>query len=271
MFADLDETIRQLLIRQVPLDPNEVEISFEAPDREWSGRLSRPAINLFLYDVRENRDFRETDWAMQARNGAATIRKAPLRINVTYQVSVWARAPEDEHRLLWRVLAVLARHQVLPPEMLQGELREQPFPIPAKVAQPEHVPQNYADLWQALENRIHPSLPYVVTLALDPEVVFTSPLVFTRVARLQTLDGQPVAESYQIGGRVRARGDPARGIAGATVVLRESGVEATTDAAGRFIFARAPQGRVTFVVRVPGQPEVTVTAEVPAPSYDLEV
>ncbi len=51
MFADLDETIRDLLIKNVPIDLTEVDISFEAPDREWSGRLSRPTVNCFLYDV----------------------------------------------------------------------------------------------------------------------------------------------------------------------------------------------------------------------------
>jgi len=35
-------------------------LSFEEPDREWSGRLSRPTVNCFLYDVRENHEFRRT-------------------------------------------------------------------------------------------------------------------------------------------------------------------------------------------------------------------
>src|SRR5579872_2360538 len=60
MFADLDETIRQLLIHGVPLDLSEVDVSFDAPDREWSGRLSRPTVNCFLYDVRENLEMRQT-------------------------------------------------------------------------------------------------------------------------------------------------------------------------------------------------------------------
>ena len=94
MFADLDETVRQLLIREVPLDLTEVEVSFDAPDREWSGRLSRPTINCFLYDVRENEEMHEAAWDItrDATNGTVTRRQLPLWVNTTYNVTVWARA-----------------------------------------------------------------------------------------------------------------------------------------------------------------------------------
>src|ERR687886_564614 len=131
MFADLDETIRELLIKNVPIDLTEVDISFEAPDREWSGRLSRPTVNCFLYDVRENLDLRQTDWEQQRQNGTARGRRLPARIDATYQVTVWARAPEDEHRLLWRVMAALFRNQAIQADLLHGELKDQPFPLKA--------------------------------------------------------------------------------------------------------------------------------------------
>src|SRR5258708_35695380 len=104
MFADLDETIRQLLIHHVPLNLSEVDVSFDAPDREWSGRLSRPTVNCFMYDVRENADLREAAWdfSRDTANGTVTRKKLPVRFNAIYNVTVWARAPEDEHRLLWR-------------------------------------------------------------------------------------------------------------------------------------------------------------------------
>ena len=180
MLADLDETVRQLLIRHVPLDLTTVDVSFDAPDREWSGRLSRPTVNCFLYDVRENEDLREAAWdyARDAKNGTVQRRRVPVRINATYNVTVWARAPEDEHRLLWRVLTALARHPVLNLDTVEGGLKEQPFPLLAKVAKSDTARANPADLWQALDNRIRPSLTYVLTLALDPDTVFTSPMVF---------------------------------------------------------------------------------------------
>ena len=282
MFADLDETIRRLLIREVPLDPSEVDVNFEAPDREWSGRLSRPTVNCFLYDVRENHLLRVTEYDVRRVNGTAVKAKAPLRIDATYQISAWARAPEDEHRLLWRLLGALSRFRLLPEDVLQGALVDQPYPIPAQTAQPEQAPKNPADLWQVIDNRIRPTLTYVVTVALDPAVQFTAPLIFTRRTRvgerLELPDGDgpgstpgSVAELLAIGGTVHRRGNAAEGVAGAVVLLRETGEAATTDEQGRFRLSRAPQGAVTLVVRAPGRREVTRRMEVPAPQYDLEV
>ena len=58
MINDLDETIKQLLIKNVPLDPAEVDISFEMPGREWSASIAKPTVNLYLYSIQENRDLR---------------------------------------------------------------------------------------------------------------------------------------------------------------------------------------------------------------------
>jgi hypothetical protein len=188
VFAELDETIRQLLIRHVPLDLAEVDVSFDAPDREWSGRLSRPTVNCFLYDVHQNLQRRDTEWQVTRDDvtRAVTRKKGPLRIDATYYVTVWARAPEDEHRLLWRVMAALARFPAIPTDVLASGLQDQPFPIQTQLAQGDQTRTSATDLWQALDNRVRPSLSYVVTLALDTSFEFTSPMVFTRVARINS-------------------------------------------------------------------------------------
>lgn len=197
MLDDLDETIRQLLVRHVPLDTAEVDISFETPDREWSSRLNRPSINCYLYDVRENTDLRSTSWDITRQNGQFVKRKDPVRFVVTYQISVWARAPEDEHRLFWHVLSALARHPVLPEDVLQGAVREQPFELQARVAQPEQGPRNQTEFWQGVENRSRPTLPYEVTVALDPDQVSTIPITTSReigVARIENGTSTPAAQ-----------------------------------------------------------------------------
>jgi hypothetical protein len=91
---------------------------------------------------------------------------------------------------LWRVLATLSHFPVLPHDLLMGSLVDQPFPISTRLGQSDGTHTNATDLWQALDNRVRPSLSYVVTLALDPNLTFTSPLVFTRVARVgSTING----------------------------------------------------------------------------------
>jgi hypothetical protein len=256
----------------------EVDVSFDAPDREWSGRLSRPTVNCYLYDVRENHEFRETDYELERRSSGVALRtKTPIRVDVSYQVTVWARAAEDEHRLLWRVMSALLRHPRLPDDVLQGELKDQPFPIRAQSAQPELGPKNAAELWQALDNRIRPGLTYMVTLALDPQVVITSPLVFTRSARLfgwpehPPQNDTPASEALQIGGWVRDRRHPEQGVAQARVRMRETGAETISDENGRFMFRHVRQGAATLVVEAPGRRSVTRRMTIPAPSYEIEI
>jgi len=273
VFADLDETVRQLLIHEVPLDLSEVDVSFDAPDREWSGRLSRPTINCFLYDVRENEEMHEAAWDItrDATNGSVTRRQLPLWVNTTYNVTVWARAPEDEHRLLWRVLRALAHYRALPGEMAQGALKDWAFPILTRVARPEQARTSAADLWQALDNRIRPSLTFVATLALDPEVAITSPMTFTTIFHTRSdasADGD-LDERIVIAGHVRNRTDNSV-VEGAHVRVPERGAEARTGADGAFAF-RLPRGTLRVLVQAPGQREVSHSIDVPSKNYDLEV
>jgi hypothetical protein len=110
MLADLDETLRQLLMAEIPVKNGEVEISFDQPKREWSGRLSRPTLNLFLYDVRENNVLRQHQWERLPDNGdgRAHLKRSPLS-DCFYMLTTWAAEPDDEHRLLTRAMLALFR------------------------------------------------------------------------------------------------------------------------------------------------------------------
>jgi hypothetical protein len=274
VFDDLDETVRQLLIREVPLDLTEVDVSFDAPDREWSGRLSRPTINCFLYDVRESEDLRESAWGVSsdANNRTVTRHVLPMFLNTTYNVTVWARAPEDEHRLLWRVLHSLARFRAIPTSIAQGGLRDQRSPLFSRVARPEQTRTSAADLWQALDNRIRPSLTYVVTVAMDPNIAITSPMTFSTATRTGGMNGEMNGHADElmfIGGRVRNRKDGSS-VPGARVRLTDRGSEAMTGSDGQFAFS-VRRGKAHFEIEVPGRKPVRRTADVPSANYDIEV
>jgi hypothetical protein len=275
LFADLDESIRQLLIQHVPLDPSEIEISFDTPDREWSGRLTRPTVNCFLYDVRENLKLRKLGWETRrdVANNVGTRVRPPMRVDATYQITAWSRAREDEHLLLWRLMLALARFPTLPETVLQGDLMtKQPMPIPTSVAQPDQMPANYADLWQALDNRIRPVLTYVVTLVLDPESIFSSPLTLKAPSvGVDGFDRRDQLKAAVVQGKVRDRADRQRAIAGALVVLAETGDRVLTDGDGQFSFPNVGRGKVTLIVRAQGRAEATRSIAVPSPEYDLEV
>ena len=57
MFADLDETIRRLLIREVPLDSSEVDVNFEAPDRDGQSlTIDRAYVDAHLGELLQDPD-----------------------------------------------------------------------------------------------------------------------------------------------------------------------------------------------------------------------
>ena len=272
MLADLDETVRHLLVRYVPVDPASIDISFDLPDREWSARLTRPTINCFLYDVRENHKLRAATWETRRDASSAARAKGPLRIDATYQVTTWAKGNDDQHRLLWRVLAALARHPTLAGDLLVGGLKEQTLPISTNVAQPDQTPANIGDFWNAIDNRVRPVLTYVVTLSLDPEVVVNSKLtLFAPTINVVQRDRDEVEHGFTVRGRVRDRSDPRRVMTGALVVLSETGDRTLTDDEGHFAFGGVPRGPVTLVVRAGHREQTTWPMSVPGTTYDVEV
>lgn len=131
MIDALDRTIEQLLRTELNIRSDETEISFNPPDETWSGRRGRSALNLFLYDVRENPTLRRHQWQeMEQREAAGSRRdhvqfkRMPLMLDCFYMVTAWSGADErarpfEEHQLLSRALGALARYPVLNPPMVE--------------------------------------------------------------------------------------------------------------------------------------------------------
>jgi hypothetical protein len=212
MIDDLDEALRQLLIRELPVKNGEIDIAFDQPKREWSARLSRPTLNLFLYDLAENKKLRPTQpmWEIERdNNGNATKRRRDVRIDLKYVITAWAAEPEDEHRLLTRTLMALFRSANMPEDVLPESLRGQQVPIPLVTAQEEDL-VNPSDLWSALDNEWRPSITCILTLALNPYLPEQVPLVRTRELRTGQTAGLPqLVESsrrhtWTVGGQIRS-------------------------------------------------------------------
>lgn len=112
MFHLLDDALERFLRDDVPLDAS-VDVSLDIPDREWSVALTRPTVNLCLFDVR--RDSRRPGAGVETvQRGGRTVRRPVLpRVQVTYLLTVWAGDHRDEHALLGSVLAAILRNRVL--------------------------------------------------------------------------------------------------------------------------------------------------------------
>ena len=143
MLADLDESLRTLLKRELDRHGFDgIEIVFEAPDKEWAASLSTPAVNLFMYDIREAKDYRPIEWDERTTPEGHTFDvRPPLRIDASYAVTAWTRAVEDEHRLLSQTMAVLYAYPTLPDEVLTSALSNGSQRFPLRIA---HLAQESA-------------------------------------------------------------------------------------------------------------------------------
>lgn len=183
MIQDLDDTLKTLLVQKVPLDPALVDIVFEMPTKDWATGIQKPTVNLFLYDLRENLDLRSNEAVVQRRGALADAERPPVRVDLTYLVTVWTSDVADEHQLLGSLLGTLLRHPVLPAEVLKGAMQTQPLPLRAWIAQPERTP-NAWDFWSSLDGRLKAGISYVVTAAWQPHAAIERTLVTESIVRM---------------------------------------------------------------------------------------
>ena len=177
MIDDLDKAIKELLEREfLPDLAAQIGISFAAPDSEFPPQgLNVPAVDLFLYDVRENTELRSPGWTVDYRDDGTTLRKRkPVRIDCSYLVTAWASPTShtqayDEHHLLSQVMKVLLRHPTIPDVLLPDSLKGQEPPLPATTLQPGRL-QSVSEFWQALGGKPKAALNYTVTIGIVPDV-----------------------------------------------------------------------------------------------------
>lgn len=271
MISDLDEAIKKLLVTKGEIEPSQVDIKFETPDREWSASISKPTINIYLYDIRENHHLRGTEWGITKNSDGIAIRKKnPSRVDVYYLITVWANDAFDEHRILWRVMSTLFCYPEIPDDVLSGELVRQNYPIKTTTVQPDGLFSNPADFWSALDNKIKASISYVVTLPLDTELSFKAPMVRTSVIGVKPPDAD-MERIMQITGELHKDGQPVQDVHEARVFAKEAQITAVIDDNGCYTFKNIQAGKHTFQIVIGDKVVKNIVVTVPANSYDLEI
>jgi hypothetical protein len=165
VIQDVDDTLRELLVQKVPVDSTAIDIKFEMPNKDWSATVTKPTINLFLYDVRENRELRSSERTLSRTGNTGTETRAPARVDLSYLISVWTTDVSDEHQLLGSILGTLLEFPLLPPEVLKGSMQTQPLPLQAWIAQPERLPNPW-EFWGHMDHGMKAALNFVLTTAV---------------------------------------------------------------------------------------------------------
>ncbi|HEX9374883.1 MAG TPA: DUF4255 domain-containing protein [Actinomycetota bacterium] len=250
MLHLLDETIEAFLRAEVPLPARQVDVSFDAPDSEWGAAITKPTVNLFLWDLRVNTAEREAGVELvEEENGGRSWRPPKPRVDCRYLVTAWTTEVQDEHRLLGAVLIALLRNREIAAEHLQGDYAGVvPLPtVSAAAADGEGNP----DLWTALGGKLKPGLDLRITATVDTNLF---------------QEAGPPVERYEIGltdrtgggraERTASVGGVAEGASGASVLSPRG--RATADAEGRFLIRAEEGDEVTVATERP------LAAKVPA-------
>jgi hypothetical protein len=272
MLADLDETLRALLKEELEVHGFEgVDIAFDAPSRDWSGQLSKPSVNVFLYDLREAETLRTSEWGRMTRNGRTFETRPPMVMEASYAVTAWTQAVEDEHRLLSQVLAIFFAYPEIPQDKLNGRLANgsQAWPIKARIGQGKG---EKSDFWSAVGGQYKVSLDYVVRLSVESGAMRErGPEVRTQTIRTQMTDApkSTVLEMHRSGGKVTdKKGQP---LADVWITLPDIGSWTSSRADGEFRFDRLPPGRHRVVARTADGREADSHMEVPGAGVDLKI
>ncbi len=183
MIRDLNDTLKTMLKQELPAGMKEMTITFAAPDKTFPpATVTLPAIDFFLYDVREHRDLRSVEGPVERQGDGTAIRRPPaVRVACSYLVTGWPSegSPEqDEHQFIEEIMKVLLRFPVLPEGVLQGSLAGQEPPLRAMALLPGQITPS--EFWHTLE-KFKLALHYTVIVSLrvddgdETDAVVTGP------------------------------------------------------------------------------------------------
>lgn len=203
MLNLLDESLQTFLRAAVPLPESTIDVSFDAPDREWGARISRPTVNLYLWDVRPNLRQREAGVELVPDgDNRGRLRKPFPRVDCRYLVTAWTAEVRDEHLLLGATLAALLRTEELDKQHLHEAIRAV-RPLPTLEVSADGGQSS--DFWSALGNQLKPGLDLTVTVTVETAVsVPVGADVERFLVRSSTMDRAPVSDRQFYGVRTGA-------------------------------------------------------------------
>jgi Pvc16 N-terminal domain/Carboxypeptidase regulatory-like domain len=276
VIKELDASLETLLTSEAATGSElaAATISFSVPDEDWRGAGTGLDLDIYLYQISENRDLRSNERRYRPQvGGGVDVDPFPTRVECCYLITAWNKADDtggedrelQEHRLLSQVLYALLRNPTMPITYMTAPLvAAQELTLPVITAQLDGAGTT-ADFWTGLGTYLRPSVTCKVTLALELGRSFRAAevtLVHTRV------NGEMKA---LLAGRVWDSGTPRSPVAGAWVRVVETGELAVTDVGGEFLLEHIAAGTYTLVVRAPGFQEGGGGVNVPAPDGQYDV
>jgi hypothetical protein len=300
MLDYIDNMLRQLFITKVPTITDPLQVRFQPPDDDWRtyvNTLQKPALNVYLVEMRENRMMRLTGRTPTLNGSSITVTPLPRYVDVHYLITAWDKATPHpavepnivEHELLWGVTSALMDADPLDPtEIYAGSPLPAGFPalienaeLPTTVLPPEGFGK-HAEFWGTMPGNNNPWRPAVILILTMPVTLppyATYPMVTTRITEYEVAGSSGDMELWaEIGGTVTdATVTPPVLVQGASVaIFNASGLQlasTTTDSLGRFVFNLLRTGNYQLEFSAPSHPAApprSITVPSPTGEYNLQ-
>lgn len=174
MIELVDQALKSRVQQDVTWPAPGIPVTFQPPGRD--GALGETAgsetVGIYLYDVREDLDRRQTGTVYQYDRGTMGLpdRKSaefdpPRYARLSYLVAAWAPDALSAHRILGELLVGFARSRVFPVP-LPPELEEMELSALLDVGHPPAEDRALTELWSAVGHTLVPALNVTVTIPL---------------------------------------------------------------------------------------------------------
>lgn len=240
MLELIDEGLEAFFRATVPLSATDVDVSFEAPDREWSAKLSRPTVNLFLWDIRRSTNSRSGMRTVEV-DGQVVHQPALPVVELRYVISAWTTDHDDERGLLAGMMRSLLRFGTIPRDYLSTAFDRLELPVVLMA----RAGEDHMDVFKALEGQVKPGLNIVVTTEFD--IDSASPA------------GPPVRSIGTSIGRLGGGRESRRRLAGEVVGAEERGLVGAVVRSPSDMTQVNPQGQ--FLLRATEGDEIVIDVE----------
>jgi hypothetical protein len=160
----VDQALEKYLRVAVPLPDAAIDVSFAAPDRAWGSGITKPSVNVYLWDIKRSAPRAQAGKIEMTEDGQVFRRPPNPVVHLTYFVTAWASELRDEHQLLGSVLRAILSNSELPAEHVPDEFKNL-APILLDLA--TSADRKPGDFSSTLDGQLKPGLEVRVTLEVD--------------------------------------------------------------------------------------------------------
>ncbi|MBT0768198.1 DUF4255 domain-containing protein [Kineosporia sp. J2-2] len=204
----LERALQNWLRTELPLPEDVGDVSFESPEGTWGTSISRPTVNLFLFDIARGA---QQSVPLPPRRGADGVlvqeRPAPSMC-FWYLLSAWGGGVREEHQLLGDAVKAVLRTSFL---TVPDDVPDLVGPVALTLA--ESGQTRGRELWGNLGGKLRASFVLGATTAvtLDRTRPVAPSVELVRVGAVQGLSGDedsadPAGRRFVWFGQNRQRG-----------------------------------------------------------------